>query len=73
MSSFMMKTESIANIADFISTVFNDKNNNTHMAIQDNTYTTIEKLQPQNSYIKTVSIKAVYKCMGYFIKRLKER
>ena len=60
MSSFMMKAESIATIADFISTVFNDKNNNTHMAIQDNTYTTIEKLQPQNSYIKTVSIKAVY-------------
>ena len=64
MSSFMMKAESIANIADFISTVFNDKNNNTHMAIQGESYTTIEKLQPQNSYIKTVSIKAVYNALS---------
>ena len=64
MSSFMMKAESIAIIADFISTVFNDKNNNTHMAIQGESYTTIEKLQPQNSYIKTVSIKAVYNALS---------
>lgn len=64
MSSFMMKAESIATIADFISTVFNDKNNNTHMAIQGESYTTIEKLQPQNSYIKTVSIKAVYNALS---------
>lgn len=64
MSSFMMRTESIATIADFISTVFNDKNNNTHMAIQGDTYTTIENLQPQNSYIKTVSIKAVYNALS---------
>lgn len=60
MSSFMMKTESIATIADFSSTVFNDKNNNTHMVIQGDTYTTIENIQPQKSYIKTTSIKAVY-------------
>ena len=64
MSSFMVKSETIATIADFISTVFNDKNNNTRMAIQDNAYTTIEKLQPQNSYIKTVSIKAVYAALS---------
>ena len=64
MSSFMMKAESIATIADFISTVFNDKNNNTHMAIQGESYKTIEKLQPQNSYIKTVSIKAVYAALS---------
>ena len=64
MSSFMMKTESIAIIADFISTVFNDKNNNTHMAIQGESYTTIENIQPQNSYIKTVSIKAVYNALS---------
>ena len=64
MSSFMMKAESIATIADFISTVFNDKNNSIHMAIQGESYTTIEKLQPQNSYIKTVSIKAVYNVLS---------
>ena len=61
MSSFMMKAESIATIADFITSVFNDKQNKTHMAIQGESYTTIENLQPQNSYINTVSIKAVYK------------
>ena len=64
MSSFMVKSETIATIADFITTVFNDKNDNTHMAIQGDTYTTIEKLQPQNSYIKTVSIKAVYNALS---------
>ena len=66
MSSFMMKAESIANIADFISTVFNDKNNNTHIRAQGINSPIMQPVRTlKNNALKKSGRYFLYQIAGY--------